>query len=80
MNMMMGFLGSYLEGFAPWMMPPWLGARAAAAAGLAVAVVVTVCVTVETEKLAMMECTADSLGKLLQHALYDFLSHRWGKM
>ena len=52
MNMMRGFLGSYLEGFNPSRMPPWVAAREVAevAAGFAV----TVAVTTEVMTLAMM--------------------------
>lgn len=46
MNMMRGFLGSYLEGFDPSMMPPWDATREAAevVVGFAVTVVVTTAV------------------------------------
>lgn len=52
MNMMRGFLGSYLEGFNPSRMPPWVAAREVAevAAGFAV----TVAVSTEVMTLAMM--------------------------
>lgn len=31
MNIMMGSLGSYLDGFSPWRIPPWPGALTAMA-------------------------------------------------
>lgn len=52
MNMMMGFLESYLEGFDPSRMPPWLAALEAAE--VVVGFAVTVAVTTEVMMLAMM--------------------------
>jgi len=52
MNMMMGFLESYLLGLAPSRMPPCFAAREAAVAATA-ALAVTVAVTVERIVLAI---------------------------